>query len=177
MIPIDAFNTDPHLYASSAYPLLTIYDDNLFVRNDYDVLTPGQRRYIVEFAQKFGFKQTRGTQMTGPLGTLMLPRPASSLACSVFKQDYLTPSNKVWHAVTATGYAETIFYDMPNIGSDEGIIRIKALIEKCPFNIEWLRDISYGSPIAKSTAYFYDELVAYQKMVIDEKFKKKRRVK
>jgi hypothetical protein len=177
MLDLTLIEKDQHLFACEHYPLVTIYDDNMFVRNDYDTLTPGQRRYIIAFAEKQGFKQTRGTEMTGPTGKLYLPRPASSLACSVFKEDYLIQSNKAWHCITPTGYAETIFYDMPNIGSDEGIIRIKALIETCPFNIEWLRDISYGSSIAKSTAYFYDELVAYQKKVIDEKFKKKRRVR
>ena len=177
MLDLSLVDKDPHLYASPHYPLLTIYDDNLFIRNDYDALTPGQRRYIIAFAEKQGFKQTRGTEMTGPAGKLYLPRPASSLACSVFKEEYLVQSDSAWHCITPTGYAEAIFYDMPNIGSDEGIVRIKALIDKCPFNIEWLRDISYGSPIAKSTAYFYEELMAYQKDVIAEKFKNKRRVK
>lgn len=177
MLDLALIECDPHLYASENYPLLTIYDDNFYNRNDYDALTPAQRKYIIAFAEKQGLKQTRGTEMTGPSGKLMLPRPASSLACSVFKEAYLKPNNKVWHAITPTGYAETIFYDMPNIGSDEGIFRIKALIYTCPFNIEWLRDISYGSPIAKSTAYFYKELTGYQKDVIAEKFKNKRRVK
>jgi len=172
-----AINNDPHIYACEQYPLLTIYDDNLFVRNDYDVLTPGQRRYIINFAEKHGFKQTRGTLMTGPAGKLHLPRPASSLACSVFKSTYLEQSSKEWHAITSTGFAETIFYDMPTIGLEEGMTRLKILINKCPFNIEWLRDISYGSPIAKSTGYCFEELSAYQKDVITNKFRHKRTIK
>ena len=177
MLNFHHINKDPHLYASEHYPLITVYDDNMFIRNDYDALTPGQRRYIIAFAEKHGLQQTRGTEMTGASGKLYLPRPASSLACSVFDEKYLSPSHKAWYAITPTGYAEAIFYDMPNIGSDEGIKRIKALIEKCPFNIEWLRDISYGSPIAKPTAYFYEALMAYQKEVIAQKFKNKRRIK
>lgn len=177
MLNLNDIYKDPHFYASEHYPLLTIYDDNLFVRNDYDVLTPGQRKYIIAFAEKQGFKQTRGTEMTGPSGKLYLPRPASSLACSVFKEAYLVPSNDAWHCITPTGYAETIFYDMPNIGLKEGMARLKVLIDKCPFNIEWLRDISYGSPIAQSTAYCYEELMAYQKEVIAEKFRHKKTIK
>jgi hypothetical protein len=115
--------------------------------------------------------------MTGDKGKLHLPRPASSLACSVFKEVYLTPSNDEWHAITSTGFAETIFYDMPTIGLEEGMTRLKTLIDKCPFNIEWLRDISYGSPIAQSTGYCFEELSAYQKDVITNKFRHKRTIK
>ncbi len=177
MLELDAISQDPHLYASEFYPLLTIYDDNLFIRNDYDVLTPGQRRYIIGFAEKHGFKQTRGTEMSGPAGKLYLPRPASSLACSVFKEVYLTPSTDAWYCITPTGYAETIFHDMYRIGSDEGLVRLKALIDKCPFNIEWLRDISYASPIEEPTKYFYQELMDYQAAVIKQKFRNKRTIK
>jgi len=177
MIDFTLIDNDPHIYASKHYPLLTIYDDNLFIRNDYDVLTPGQRRYVINFAEQSGFKQTRGTELKSPIGKILLPRPASSLACSVFNAVYLNPVSDVWYCITPTGYAETIFYDMFTIGSDEGLRRLKALIDKCPYNIEWLRDISYGSKIEDPTKYFYQELMDYQQAVIAAKFRNKRTVK
>ncbi len=177
MLNLALIDQDPHLYASEHYSLLTIYDDNLFVRNDYDVLTPGQRRYIIKFAEQNGFKQTRGTELNSHKGKLLLPRPASSLACSVFNDVYLNPASDIWYCITPTGFAETIFHDMYTIGSDEGLTRLKALINKCPFNIEWLRDISYGSKIEEPTKYFYQELTDYQKAVIAAKFRNKRTIK
>jgi len=104
-------------------------------------------------------------------------RPASSLACSVFNDVYLKPVSDVWYCITPTGYAETIFYDMFTIGTDEGLRRLKALIDKCPFNIEWLRDISYGSKIEDPTKYFYQELMDYQQAVIAAKYRNKRTIK
>ncbi|MUH72896.1 hypothetical protein [Psychrosphaera haliotis] len=49
MIDFSALNRDNNLYALEGLPLITVYDDNFFVRNDYDVLSIGQRKYVISF--------------------------------------------------------------------------------------------------------------------------------
>lgn len=177
MFNLQHVSQDPHLFASQHYSLITVYDDNLFIRNDYDMLTPSQRNYIVKFALQAQFKQVKGTLLQRGDEKLHMPRPASSLACSTFQSKYLARDPKQWYAITPTGYAECVFYDMENIGVDEGVARLINLIQKCPFNIEWLRDISYGSPIEEVTRYCYTALTGYQKDIIASRFKHKKYLK
>jgi hypothetical protein len=57
------------------------------------------------------------------------------------------------------------------------IAAVKCLIDNCPYNIEWLRDISIHSDIEDITVKTYTELMVYQKDVIAKKFKRKRAIK
>jgi hypothetical protein len=54
---------------------------------------------------------------------------------------------------------------------------VKCLIDHCPYNIEWLRDISIHSDIENITVKTYTELMAYQKETIEKKFKRKKALK
>lgn len=169
-------NSNKNLYRITELPLVTVYDDNLFIRNDYDVLSPGQRNYLLAFFSKHGFKQKSGKLMTNGAVNIHFPKPQSNLAVSAFEPRFIDVSNTDLYCVTPTQFAEALFYFCVDGGMshDELLDELKCLINKCPFNIEWLRDISYHSPIESLTLNTFSELSDYQSAIIEEKFKKKR---
>jgi hypothetical protein len=167
----ESINWDKHMYAVSELPLITVYDDNYFLRNDYDVLSIGQRNYLINFFAKSGFIQKTGKRLTKDEVNIHLPRPHHQLAQSSFDEIYLHNDGENFYCVTPTQFAEVLFYRDPN---EACLSDVKKLIEKCPFNIEWLRDISYRSKIETITKNSYSELMAFQKEVIERKFKYKK---
>ena len=174
MLDIHAINKDKNLFALPEYPLITIYDDNWFVRNDYDILSLGQRQYLVKYFTKIGFKQVTGRNLKRDNLTLHFPRPQSNLAISNHLEKFHYCDNKNFYMVTPTEFAEVVFYDLPKLGEERTIAKIKTLINKCPYNIEWLRDISYASPIEKITKKTFNGLMEYQRDVVEKQFKYKR---
>ena len=171
---IQKINQDKNLFASGWLPLITVYDDNLFVRNDYDVLSLGQRNYLIQYFQKVGFRQTSGRVLSQDAVRIHLPRPNSNLAVSSYQTEFLHNNGKDFYCVTPTMLAEALFY-LSLEGTDLDLLaELKALISKCPFNIEWLRDISYRSDIEAVTAQTFEELTHFQKRTVEEKFKMKK---
>lgn len=168
---IQQINSDKHLFALAELPLITVYDDNLFLRNDYDVLSLGQRNYLIKFFAKFGFKQKSGRLLSDGTSNIHLPRPNANLAVSAFEAQFLTVEQGQYYCVTPTQFAEALFYRQP----DSSVIPLlQQLINKCPFNIEWLRDISYRSDIEQITKQTFELLTEYQAKVVKEKFAMKR---
>jgi hypothetical protein len=173
MFPIK-ITADKHMYSSESLPLFTIYDDNLFIRNDYDMLSVGQRNYLIQFFKKQGFQPKTGKIMTNGDMFIHFPRSQSNLAVSAYDKKFLQPSANNLYCVTPTQFAEVLFHLLLNKEKSEVLNAIKALIDKCPYNIEWLRDVSYRSDIEQITIDTYSELTLYQKKVVEEKFKRKK---
>jgi len=167
-------NRDKNLFATEKLPLITVYDDNLFVRNDYDVLSLGQRNYLIRFFAQLGFKQKSGRLLQNEQVNIHLPRPNANLAISSFQPEFLEFRQQNYYCVTPTMLAETMFYYGLQHPEFELMAGLKALIGKCPFNIEWLRDISYRSDIEQSTKATFAELTDFQSQLIKEKFKMKK---
>ena len=167
-------NTDKNLFSLPDYPLVTVYDDNFFVRNDYDVLSRGQRNYLVQFFLKQGFKQKTGKTMVNEAISVHFPIPQSNLAVSGFEARFLTSDPLILYCVTPTQFAEVIFYDAGRLGEEQAIAHLQTLIQKCPYNIEWLRDISFHSEIETLTAQYFNELMVYQREGVENKFKRKK---
>lgn len=188
MTLLNDIKSDKHLYAINDLPLVTVYDDNWFLRNDYDVLSIGQRNYVIQFFAKNGFKQKTGKTLKYLDKTVYLPQPNRNLAISNFDPRFIEiPSQGsgtdaqnagAWHnanlfVITPTMFAEALFYyHVENRAA--AVESVKQLINTCPYNIEWLRDIAYRSPIEDATSASYKELIAYQKHIIASKFKKKK---
>lgn len=164
---------DKHLYAVDGLPLLTVYDDNWFVRNDYDVLSSGQRQHIQHVLAQQGFSQKTGKTMQCKNIVVEFPTPRHILALSSFQPHFLMPAPTIITAITPTTFAETLFYQMLEEDT-RNLNNLKQLIDKCPYNIELLRDISINSPIESLTAQSYHTLVAYQADIVERKFKRKK---
>ncbi|MAG77249.1 MAG: hypothetical protein CL811_10885 [Colwelliaceae bacterium] len=167
---------DKNLYSTPQIPALTVYDDNWFVRNDYDVLSVGQRNYVINYLTGKGFKQKSGRSLVNGDITVHFPRPQSNLAVSAFQPEFVTFNSKDYYCLTPTQFAEALCYRSVNIGLCEQDLasQLKQLIDKCPYNIEWLRDISYRTIIESITAKQFSELMAYQAEVVKAKFKMKK---
>ena len=174
MLDFDFLNKDKNLFAFNDLPIVTVYDDNLFVRNDYDVLSVGQRNYLIQFFSKLGFKQTSGRLLTKGEVKIHLPRPNANLAVSSFESFYLELDGINYYALTPTQTAEVMFHYSLNKPDFELEAGLHKLINKCPFNIEWLRDVSYRSDIEAVTAMMFSSLMEYQTQVIKDKFKMKK---
>lgn len=172
MFALEAITKDKNLYAVANLPLVTLYDDNHFVRNDYDVLSLGQRNYLINFFKQQGFKQKSGRLLTDGSAQLHLPRPNSNLATSAFDSQFCHNDEVNYHCVTPTQFAEVLFHTATDV--DDALNKVKSLIEVCPYNIEWLRDISYRSEIEQITIDTFAELTEFQKQVVAEKFKMKK---
>jgi hypothetical protein len=173
---IENINQDKNLYAINELSLITIYDDNWFVRNDYDVLSHGQRKYLINYFGKHGCKLTSGQLLQGDHLNIKLPKPSRQLAISTFDEQYLQQQENSYWCVTPTTFAETLF-KLHRGNEAKQIEAVKLLIDNCPYNIEWLRDISIHSDIENITVKTYTELMAYQKDVIEKNFKRKKSLK
>ncbi|GAB2999930.1 hypothetical protein [Psychrosphaera aestuarii] len=167
-------NKDSNLFMVDGLPLITVYDDNFFVRNDYDVLSVGQRNYLIRYFNKLGFTQTSGKTLTKSITTLHIPKPNSNLAVSSFDERFLKFDGANYYCVTPTMFAEALFYLTLDKQNHDVIKTLRRLIKKCPYNIEWLRDVSYHSPIENITKHTYQDLVDYQSFIVQKRYKKKK---
>jgi len=171
---IEKLTQDKNLYYLSEFSVLTVYDDNLFVRNDYDVLSLGQRNYVIDFFKPFGFKQKSGKLVTDGNINLHFPKPKHTLALSAYQSHFNNPAAQDIYVVTPSTFAEVIWHETLIKGVDWGLEQIQLLIKTCPYNIELIRDINYRSPIEALTQTHFKSLQAFQANVIEEKFKFKK---
>jgi hypothetical protein len=165
---------DKNLYYLPEFSVVTVYDDNFFVRNDYDILSHGQRNYLINFFREFSFKQKSGKLMTNGVINIHFPKPKHTLALSAYKPIFNDNATNDIYAVTPSTFAEVIFHQSLEKGIDWGIEQLKQLIETCPYNIELVRDINYRSPIEQITKAHYQELVTHQEKIVHEKFRHKK---
>lgn len=173
-LDLEQINKDKNLFAIDGLPLITIYDDNFFVRNDYDVLSIGQRTYLIQYFQKLGFKQTSGKVLSNGKVNILLPAPNSNLAVSSFSDALLSNDTSQYYCVTPTLFAETLFHQTLSKDYMTVVKLLRKLIKKCPYNIEWLRDVSYRSDIEQITRNTFDDLTTYQKFIVAKRFKSKK---
>ncbi|GAA0296248.1 hypothetical protein GCM10009128_13630 [Psychrosphaera haliotis] len=174
MIDFSALNRDNNLYALEGLPLITVYDDNFFVRNDYDVLSIGQRKYVISFFESLGFTQKTGKTLVKGSVTIHIPKPNSNLAVSSFDTKFLESDSKNYYCVTPTMFAEALFYKLKDTNYIDTRKVIRRLIKKCPYNIEWLRDISYHTEIESITKKTYEDLTTYQQFIVKKRYKDKK---
>lgn len=165
---------DKNIYYLPEFSVVTVYDDNFFVRNDYDILSHGQRQYLVKFFQQFDFKQKSGKLMTNGDINIHFPKPKHTLALSAYQPIFNHNAGKDIYAITPSTFAEVIFYQSLERGVEWGIEQLKQLIDTCPYNVELIRDINYRSPIEQLTKEHYKALVDYQEIVVHEKFRHKK---
>ena len=130
--------------------------------------------YLIQFFQHYGFKQKTGKTMTNGAKTIHFPRPQSNLAVSAYDDILKEPNINNFYCLTPTQFAEVLFNLLLDKEKAVVVNAIKSLIDKCPYNIEWLRDISYHSKIEQITIDTFSELTQYQKQVIEQKFKRKK---
>ncbi len=173
-IATTAITQDKNLYAIEALPLITIYDDNFFVRNDYDVLSIGQRQYLIRFLKNMALNKKVVKPITNGQQTIVITKPNSNLAVSSFEDEFLQLTEDKLFCVTPTMFAEALFYWTLDSEYIEVIKVLRRLIKKCPYNIEWLRDINYRSPIEQISKDSYLDLSNYQKFIVEQRFKSKK---
>ena len=171
---LESILADKELYYLPEYSVITVYDDNFFVRNDYDILSRGQRNYLITFFKTFGFKQSSGKVMSKNELKINFPKPKHTLALSAYQANFNQPAENELYAVTPSTFAEVLFYDALSKGKDWGLQQLQQLINTCPYNIELIRDINYRSPIEQITIATFKTLTEHQNTVVVDKFKFKK---
>lgn len=161
------------LFALPPLPLLTVYDDNFFLANDYDILSFGQRRHVQQHLTKQGFKQTSGKTMEHGDLSVLFPKPNHILAQSNFKLAYIDSQSTTLYVVTPTCFGECLFYYFADAQPEVLRTALHQLIDQCPFNIEYLRCVAINSDIEQAVNTFTSSLLEYQAAVIINKFKRK----
>ncbi|WP_371187200.1 hypothetical protein [Thalassotalea maritima] len=162
------------MFALSPLPMLTVYDDNFFLANDYDILSLGQRRHVQRHLTEQGYKQATGKTMHNKGATAVFPKPNHILAQSNFRPEFITPQDHTIYIVTPTCFAEGLFYYFNNQRQTLLLKALQQLIDRCPFNIEYLRCVTLNSNIEGQVKSLTPQLSEYQQQVIARKFKQKR---
>lgn len=170
---VSLLNKDKYCFALADYPLLTLYDDNLFLRNDYDVLTTSQRRYIIRFFSNLGFKQKTGRSLINQDCRIEFLKP-QYLAQSAFKPELLRFADNHYYCITPTLFAECIFHTVNTQNESTQMEKLALLMEKAPFNMTLLKDINRTTSIRTLTKQYCDSINAHQKKLIENKFKFRR---
>ncbi|MUH72895.1 hypothetical protein [Psychrosphaera haliotis] len=106
--------------------------------------------------------------------TIHIPKPNSNLAVSSFDTKFLESDSKNYYCVTPTMFAEVLFYKSKGMNYIDTRKVIRRLIKKCPYNIEWLRDISYHTEIESITKRTYKDLTNYQQFIVKKRYKDKK---
>lgn len=142
----DDIDKDKFLFYDEKIPLITIYDDWFYSRNDYDHLCPNQRNYLDRFLQDQGFQRKSGQcyekdQLSiGIIKSQSLGvSPLEEIKRSLQKYDYLV--------VSPMGY----YLYVLNSNSDQSVL--KELAQKCPINLLQAKDLS-------NHENFYEELLS-----------------
>ncbi|QDP01041.1 hypothetical protein [Thalassotalea sp. PS06] len=165
---------DKHIFYLPNLPLFTIYDDNFFVRNDYDILSVGQRQYLIRFFTDQGFKQTSGKLMVKDDIQLHFPKPNRMLAQSAFSEGYLREDHHNYFFITPSTFAEVLFHLGLNESQEDYLNLVKQLINTCPINLELIRDINICNDLGPFINKSYKDLEHYQKQIIEQQYKKKK---
>ena len=171
---ITEIQNDKNIYMLERFPVITVYDDNFFVRNDYDILSRGQRSYLINFLKVYGYKQRSGKLVSDGSNNIHFPKPKHTLALSSYRDNLQLRPETDYYVITPSTFAEVLFYEALEKGKNWGVEQIKQLINKCPYNIELIRDINYRTPIQDITKATFKELTDYQADVVKEKFKFKK---
>ncbi len=133
---IDELGKDRFIYTAPRSRVIALYDHYFYSRNDYDHLSPEQRRYITEKFLKIQFKQKSGSLFEyedKEIGILKSPglgiSPLDNLLAALNKYDY----------VVGTPLSCFLYY-LYNKSSGTEIFR---LLKKCPVNLDQAYDFSY----------------------------------
>ncbi|QBY04706.1 hypothetical protein E2K93_10015 [Thalassotalea sp. HSM 43] len=161
-------------FAMDGLPLLTMYDDNLFIRNDYDILSLGQRKHLQTHLKNIGFTQVTGKIMRRESTEVEFPKPNHMLSQSGFKPHFIDTTSEKINIITPTMFAECLCYLKLQDGTLDLQQQLQALIDTCPFNIELLQILAINTDFEQTINRLAGSLTAYQTDVIERKFKRKR---
>lgn len=158
---------DKYMYANGQDNLITVYDDNVFDRSDFDVLNGPQRQYLVHQLVDQGHRQISGKKLQNIEHGFELEfcqSPSLGVSPMVQLERCYTP-NKMW-MVTPTTFALFLF----SKNASDCVARVEDLIQTCPVNFKKMIDVSrhdaYHHAIMKASKH----LQAFQKDVIAQKF-------
>ena len=132
---LDKIGKDKFIFYSPMSSLITIYDDYIFHRNDYDHLSTRQRSYISKKFLEHGLKQTSGSTFEYGENVVGIQKsiglginPIRSLLGVLEKYDYVvaTPLSCFLYLISSDAHEDEIY----------------RLLKKCPVNLEQAYNLS-----------------------------------
>ena len=130
-----SLSKDKYIYIDDDLRVITVFDFHFFSRNDYDHLSPRQRKYIKTKLQELSFTQSSGSLFIKESINIFVSK---SINLGVSPLPYLIKDLKKYNYVITTPTSIYLYYLSKNIE----IERIKELITKCPVNLDQARDFS-----------------------------------
>ncbi len=152
--------------AHNAHRLVILFDDIEFERNDYEVLSPKQRKQLITHLEKIGFKHKTGNKLEHSISKqeVYLSKPPKALGSPIV-DSYTTTSNGV-NVVTATQGA-FIILNASERSAEQRAREIKTLISNIPFNVKKIKMLKVPNGFSKAEwDRLMIELEAMQKEVV-----------
>lgn len=154
--------------AHNAKRLIILFDDVEFERNDYEVISPKQRKQLISQLEAKGFVHKSGNKLEHPLTNLEvhLSKPPKALGSPIV-DDYTTQPTGV-NIVTATQGAFIILHDATKTAEIRST-EIKRLLSNIPFNVRKLKmldhpdgfDKTHWDKLLKDLELMQKEVVSY----------------
>ena len=155
--------------------LVSVYDDNYFSRNDYDMLAPGQRKYVVNFLKERQHWQKSGKVLVHEkLEQRVVFNNSPSMGVNPVNELMRIYNEDDIFVVTPLTYSIFLFEKKVEVDVAGLLQRLKELIEVCPFNLLQMKDLTVREPYAELTAFCASELKSFQAEIIETRFKRKR---
>ena len=164
---LNAENRKIVVAAHNAHRLLILFDDVEYERNDYEVISPRQRKQLGEYLKKIGYSHKSGNVFLSPdgQGTVNFSKPPRALASPVV--DNYTLSNSGVNVVTATQGA-FIILNSSEFSSAKRARELKRLVTNIPINLKKIKMLD--RPIGfdeNSWRKLMHEIAKLQKPVIE----------
>lgn len=169
------FKKDPYVRVSKLYNLITIFDASFYSRNDYEILSPPQRKYIIEKLLKTNHQQKSGKVLQHNISKRFL-KFTDNVGLGISPLDAL---ERVYNQedifiVTPGTYFLFLLQKYHQYQAQEIIDEIIELIQKQPVNLQQLFDLSKYAQYKEIFAQNLPKFNTIQSQVIDQELKHKK---
>lgn len=169
------FENDEYVVVSNFFNLISIFDDTFYSRNDYDLLNPGQRNYLIQKLTAQKHSQISGKQIQhNDLGHQLRFLPSSQLGTNSLdrlKESY----SQVAMFITTPGQHFLFLVEKLSIEQNQDYLtEIRRLIRHQPVNLPQLKDVSVSESYYPTLQKIYTDLNNYQNEMISQFHKHKK---
>lgn len=168
----EIFKKDKNVFVSKIYNLISVFDSVFYSRNDYEVLSPNQRNYIVKKLLENGHKQLSGSKLQNLETKVFLNFPPTlSLGVSPIRGLQYTYNENQILILTPGGLFLYLLSEM-NVGNKPRFIdEMKELVSKQPINLKQIEDFTVNEPFENQFLSIKKEITEIQKNAIETSLK------
>lgn len=159
-------NEDRNIFVSNYFKFISIYDDQIYSRNDWDVLSPGQRKYIIKKLEGHNHTQKTGKSLINNKTSEIL-RFTTSPSLGVNPLNEFLRNYNENDIFFTTPLVHGIFLLWKSAEEPENAKfyqkELEELVQKLPINLEQLKDFVLNTNYEKIFKNLYNDLTKKQK--------------